>query len=76
MRPAAVDEQKPIEKIRTLPPEKAADVEDFADFLRGRQQDREFTQAARASNRLPPSGNTAILTATPLEESNVSRRDG
>lgn len=47
MCPAAVDEQRLIEKIRTLPPEKAAEVEDFVDFLRGRQQDRrELTQAA------------------------------
>ncbi len=35
MRSAAVDEQELIEKIRTLPPEKMAEVEDFVDFLRG-----------------------------------------
>jgi len=46
MRSAAVDEQELIEKIRTLPPEKMAEVEDFVDFLRGRQRDRQLTQAA------------------------------
>ena len=35
-----------IEKIRSLPPEKVAEVEDFVDFLRLREQDRELTRAA------------------------------
>ncbi len=39
-------EQSLIEKIRTLPPEKLAEVEDFVDFLRLREQDRELTRAA------------------------------
>ena len=39
-------EQKLIEKIRSLPPEKLAEVEDFVDFLRLREQDRELTRAA------------------------------
>ncbi len=35
-----------IHKIRSLPPERVAEVEDFVDFLRVRDQDRQFTQAA------------------------------
>ena len=39
-------ETKLMEKIRTLPPEKLAEVEDFVDFLLLREQDRELTRAA------------------------------
>lgn len=35
-----------IEKIRVLPPEKLAEVEDFVDFLRQREEDRHLTRAA------------------------------
>ena len=35
-----------IEKIRTLSPEKAAEVEDFVDFLRLREEESRLTQAA------------------------------
>ena len=35
-----------IEKIRSLSPEKAAEVEDFVDFLRLRADDNGMTQAA------------------------------
>ncbi len=35
-----------IQKIRSLPPERMAEVEDFVDFLTVRDQDRHFTQAA------------------------------
>jgi len=35
-----------IEKIRKLPPEKQAEVEDFVDFLNLRDEDRRLTQAA------------------------------
>jgi len=35
-----------IEKIRKLPPEKQAEVEDFVDFLNLRVEDRRLTQAA------------------------------
>jgi hypothetical protein len=37
-----------MEKIRTLPPERVAEVEDFVDFLRGR------TESARATNDKEP----------------------
>lgn len=33
-------EQELVQKIRSLPPDKFAEVEDFVDFLRQRQHDR------------------------------------
>ena len=39
-------EETLIQKIRNLPPERVAEVEDFVDFLTARDQDRHFTQAA------------------------------
>lgn len=41
-----MDQPTLLEKIRSLPPEKLAEVEDFVDFLRLREQDRELTRAA------------------------------
>jgi len=35
-----------IDKIRALPPEKVAEVEDFVDFLRQRSLDRQLVAAA------------------------------
>jgi hypothetical protein len=37
-----------LEKIRALPPERVAEVEDFVDFLRAREVDRHFVRAAAA----------------------------
>lgn len=43
-------EQVLIEKIRQLPPQRLAEVEDFVDFLRTREEGQRLTQAAaRAS---------------------------
>ena len=42
-------EQKLLDKIRSLPPEKAAEVLDFIDFLKERESGR---QLARAATRL------------------------
>jgi hypothetical protein len=39
-------EQVLIKKIRTLPPDKIVEVEDFVDFLRQRNEDRRLTEAA------------------------------
>ncbi len=39
-------EETMIQKIRSLPPERVVEVEDFVDFLRVRDQDRHFRQAA------------------------------
>lgn len=35
-----------IEKLKDLPPERLAEVEDFVDFLRGRDAARRLTRAA------------------------------
>ena len=35
-------EQELLEKIRSLPPDKVAEVEDFVDFLRQRVEDRKL----------------------------------
>lgn len=39
-------EEALIQKIRTLPPEKLVEVEDFVDFLRQREDDCRLTKAA------------------------------
>jgi hypothetical protein len=41
-----VTEQGLIEKIKQLPPQRLAEVEDFVDFLRTRDDGRRLTQAA------------------------------
>ncbi|MBF8300835.1 MAG: hypothetical protein HW394_1205 [Acidobacteria bacterium] len=35
-----------IQKIRSLPPERVTEVEDFVDFLKARDQERSLTHAA------------------------------
>lgn len=39
-------EQTLIEKIRKLPPQRVAEVEDFVDFLRARDEEQQLRQAA------------------------------
>ena len=39
-------EQVLIEKIRQLPPQRLAEVEDFVDFLRMREEEQRLTQTA------------------------------
>lgn len=39
-------EQVLIDKIRQLPPQRMAEVEDFVDFLRIREDEQRLTQAA------------------------------
>lgn len=46
MEPTNDAEQKLLEKIKRLPPEKAAEVEDFVDFLAQREGERELARAA------------------------------
>lgn len=41
-----VDNTTLIDKIRSLPPEKVSEVEDFVDFLRMREEDRQSFKAA------------------------------
>ncbi len=42
----ALQEQALIQKLQELRPERLAEVEDFVDFLRQRDDDRRLTQAA------------------------------
>jgi len=44
-------EQTILEKLRQLPPERLAEVEDFVDFLRTREGDRALTQSAQQSSQ-------------------------
>jgi hypothetical protein len=46
MRDPNVDDQPLIEKIRSLPPERIAEVEDFVDFLHHRSGDQFLIKAA------------------------------
>jgi hypothetical protein len=39
-----------IEKIEALPAERIAEIEDFVDFIRLREQERALTRAAAASS--------------------------
>ena len=41
-----VTEQVLIEKVRRLPPQRMAEVEDFVDFLRAREDEQCLTHAA------------------------------
>jgi hypothetical protein len=43
-------EQTILEKLRQLPPERLAEVEDFVDFLRTREGDRALTQSAQQAS--------------------------
>lgn len=35
-----------MDKLESLPPERVAEVEDFIDFIKQREQDRQLTRAA------------------------------
>ena len=39
-----------MKKIQGLPPERIAEIEDFVDFIRVREQDRALTRAAAAAS--------------------------
>ena len=43
------NEQALLEKLKSLPPERVAEVEDFVDFLRARGDARQTTRAAAAA---------------------------
>jgi hypothetical protein len=42
--------QSLIDKIKALPPDRLAEVEDFIDFIASRAQDRALTRAAAATS--------------------------
>ncbi len=46
MKPIDRFEQELLEKIRSLPPDKVAEVADFVDFLEQREADRRLARAA------------------------------
>jgi len=46
----AANAQNLIEKIKALPAERVAEVEDFVDFIRLREQERSLTRAAAATS--------------------------
>lgn len=43
---SARDDQVLLEKLKSLPPQRRAEVEDFVDFLRTRETDQRLTRAA------------------------------
>jgi hypothetical protein len=45
-----VDTKTLIAKIEGLPPERIAEIEDFVDFIRSREQERALTRAAAATS--------------------------
>ncbi len=46
MQSADAQRQNIVEKLRGLSPDRIAEVEDFVDFLRGREAERELTKAS------------------------------
>jgi Protein of unknown function (DUF2281) len=44
-------EQNLIEKIKQLPPQRKAEVEDFVDFLRAREDEQSLTTAAAQTSQ-------------------------
>jgi len=46
----AADTKKLMAKIQGLPPERIAEIEDFVDFVRAREQDRALARAAAAAS--------------------------
>jgi hypothetical protein len=42
----SASEQALLDKLKTLPPERVAEVEDFVDFLRTRTEAQQLTRAA------------------------------
>ncbi|HLF11765.1 MAG TPA: toxin-antitoxin system, antitoxin component, Xre family protein [Gammaproteobacteria bacterium] len=50
---SARDDQVLIEKLKSLPPQRRAEVEDFVDFLRGRETDQHLARAAAQASEPP-----------------------
>jgi hypothetical protein len=59
-------EQVLIEKLKALPPERRAEVEDFIDFLQGREDDQRLTRSAARASEGPsrPCGITRMMPNT------------
>ncbi len=48
----ARDDQLLIEKLKSLPPQRRAEVEDFVDFLKNREDEQRLTHAAAQTPEL------------------------
>ncbi|MGB5082774.1 MAG: DUF2281 domain-containing protein [Burkholderiales bacterium] len=57
-----------IEKLKTLPPERVAEVEDFIDFLRAREEESRDAAAARLGEAM---ARFAALDFPPMSEDEV-----
>jgi Xaa-Pro aminopeptidase len=62
------DPQTLIEKLKELPPERMAEVEDFVDFLRAREEETRDAAAARLGEAM---ARLAALQAPPMSEEEV-----
>lgn len=49
---SARDDHVLIEKLKSLPPQRCAEVKDFVDFLRSRETDQYLTRAAALRARV------------------------
>ena len=62
------DPQGLIEKLKTLPPERVAEVEDFVDFLRAREEEARDAAAERLGDAI---ARLAALDFPPMSEDEV-----
>jgi Xaa-Pro aminopeptidase len=62
------DPQTLIEKLKELPPERMAEVEDFVDFLRTREEEARDAAAARLGEAM---ARLAALEVPPMSEEEV-----
>ena len=62
------DPQTLIEKLKELPPERVAEVEDFVDFLRTREEEARDAAAARLGEAM---AKLAALELPPMSEEEV-----
>ena len=62
------DPQTLIEKLKELPPERIAEVEDFVDFLRAREEEARDAAAARLGEAM---ARLAALQVPPMNEEEV-----
>ena len=58
------DDQVLTEKLKSLPPQRRAEVEDFIDFLRSRDEEQRLNQAAAQLSE-PPSRRSGITPRMP-----------
>src|SRR5512138_2104531 len=61
----AQDEKTLLEKLKTLPPARLAEVENFVDFLRSREADQHLTRAAARASEPARSRPFGITPTTP-----------